>query len=480
MISSVRCSAMKARTSGPERLGLGLEAGSPCPAASAGRSARPRAPSASGASAPQRRCGDRAELVAGVAEQQAGGLGPAHVELHVVLEHEAVAAVDVEAEAGGLLGHLAAEPRRPGRPGAGRVGSSSSRAHTRLVGEEPGAVDAGVEVGEAVLEGLEAADRHAELVAVLARTARRRRGCARARPAWATAVRARHSSTRGGEGGDRVGAHGEHGGAGAGRRRRRPARPACGERVRPPVRPRVGRSTTTSASPSQGHDDRGDGGAGHEAGDAARRAGRSARAATAPSTTAAERGRSGVGTVLGEAGQQPGDDRRLHQGHGAEVGAVDLHGGGEVGERGAGAAVGLGQRPWPAGPWPPRPPTAAGRSPWPPPLAPARRATPWRRGAGRPPAGRPGRAVKERSMGASARSIAFLTGRQTLCHHHRAPWQIPTPRSSSTRSSTSWAGAARAYMEHTRDFDAGAPPAEAWTSWAPGRSSAPPGAGPRS
>jgi hypothetical protein len=37
----------------------------------------------------------------------------------------------------------------------------------RLVGEEAGAVDGGVEVGQAVLDRLERADGHAELVALL-------------------------------------------------------------------------------------------------------------------------------------------------------------------------------------------------------------------------------------------------------------------------------------------------------------------------
>ena len=85
---------------------------------------------AAGAPSPQRRVGDRAQLGARVAQHEARGLGPAHVELHVVLEHEAVAAVHVEAEPGGLLGHLAAVPRRLCGTSCGAVGSSSSRAQT--------------------------------------------------------------------------------------------------------------------------------------------------------------------------------------------------------------------------------------------------------------------------------------------------------------------------------------------------------------
>ncbi len=76
-------------------------------------------------------------------------------------------------------------------------------------------------------------------------------------------------------------------------------------------------------------------------------------------------------------------------------------------------------------------------------------------------------------------SLAFLTGRQTVCHHHRRHGRSG-PAVPARGRSTSWGGAGRAYMEHTVGFDAERHHrAAASSSWARGRSSAPPAAGRR-
>ena len=129
MISSSRCSAMNARTSARNASVSGVE-----PEVHAGRVGRAVAAAARALGGRGRRpppsLGDHLQLVARVAEQQPGGLGPADVELHVVLEHEPVAAVHVEAEPGRLVGDLAAPPRGLGGAAPARWGRPR-RAPTR-------------------------------------------------------------------------------------------------------------------------------------------------------------------------------------------------------------------------------------------------------------------------------------------------------------------------------------------------------------
>ena len=108
--------------------------------------------------------GEGDELAGRVAEQEAAGLGPAEVQLDVVLLHEPVAAVHVQ------------RPRR----GAGRCRPSRPVGHDRerrlggvadvqrphgLVRQQVGAVEVHGQVGEAVLDHLERADGGAELEA---------------------------------------------------------------------------------------------------------------------------------------------------------------------------------------------------------------------------------------------------------------------------------------------------------------------------
>ena len=88
------------------------------------------------------------------------------VELHVVLEHEAVAAVEVQARFGRLDRDVAGPPlghRRQRWP----VGIVVIERDGRLVSEELASRHRGVEIGETVLDGLERSDRHTELVALL-------------------------------------------------------------------------------------------------------------------------------------------------------------------------------------------------------------------------------------------------------------------------------------------------------------------------
>ena len=103
---------------------------------------------------------DALALPPGVTGGERPRLGPAEEQLGVVLEHEAVAAVHVQRCGRRLLGGLGREherhrhEQRVGRP-------------RRFVGQQAGTVDRGGDVGEPVLHGLERADGHAELTALL-------------------------------------------------------------------------------------------------------------------------------------------------------------------------------------------------------------------------------------------------------------------------------------------------------------------------
>ena len=82
--------------------------------------------------------------VDGSSAGEARRLGPLHVEVDGVLDHEAVAAVHVQAPRGRRLGLLAAvRQRRRRQPAVAVVGGVDGPG--RLEGEEPGAVDGGVQ-----------------------------------------------------------------------------------------------------------------------------------------------------------------------------------------------------------------------------------------------------------------------------------------------------------------------------------------------
>ena len=134
----------------PERLGVVVE---------------PEVEQPSRLAAPQP-VGDDLQLATRIAQTQAPRLGSSEVELHVVLEHESVPAVEVQARGSRVLRDRTAEHeglRRPRR----RCGLGLVEGAHRVPGEEGGAGDRGLELGEPVLDHLERADRHAELVAVL-------------------------------------------------------------------------------------------------------------------------------------------------------------------------------------------------------------------------------------------------------------------------------------------------------------------------
>ena len=103
---------------------------------------------------------DAPVLEPGVAGRKRPRLGPPEEQLDVVLEHEAVAAVHVQRCGRGLLGGLSRE--HVGHRREQRLGSAR-----RFVREQAPAVDRGGRVGQPVLHGLERADGHAELPALL-------------------------------------------------------------------------------------------------------------------------------------------------------------------------------------------------------------------------------------------------------------------------------------------------------------------------
>ncbi len=412
--------------------------------------------------------GDQLQLPAGVAEQQPGGLGPPHVQLHVVLEHEAVAAVHVEAEPGRLVGHLRRSTRTPGRR-AGRRSARPRRGPTRPRRRGGGCrrpARAGRRSGAAGLWKLPIGTPNWWRSLAYCRP---RSSVVRARPAWATAVRARHSSSARVEGGLGLGAavddvarpprstvgHGQ-----PGQRRAEPvsAAPSCAT-TRSPSRARMISATAAKAVGLVGVVRRGAG--------AAWRAPRPRRSA-------------GRATSLGAGspsrpGQQAGHHGGLDQRDEAEVGAVDLDGRGEVGQRRAGAAAAPRGAPWWAGPSPRRRPRARGRSP---------------RGSSsrtRSPCGFLGvetqrglsQGVLVGGEGEVHRSCRRdLTGRQIVCHHPRRHGRSAASPARGRRHRGS--GRAGLHGAHRRLRLRPRPPVGASTCSGRGRSSAPPGAGPRS
>ena len=286
MVSSSRCSSRKARTSarkaslfGPRRKSISRTSTGPNRASA--RSAAPRR----GSPSRERPC-----------------LGPAVVELDVVLEGEAVAAVHVQRHVAGPAG----------RPGGEEEGHRGERGELllvvglgprRLAGEEAGAVHQGGRIGQVAGDRLERSDRRAELDA----------GSWRTRPRW--------------PGPPRPGRPAHRSSACATRRapaRRRPGRcprwrarsgPGPGATGRPGTtirgwpcrRRRRRRSTTTSSSPSMATTSRATGPKG--------------TSVAVPSTAGR---RATVATVVGSAISSsryrlPGspDDARARAGHGA-------------------------------------------------------------------------------------------------------------------------------------------------------------------
>ena len=104
--------------------------------------------------------GHALELVGWIAERERPRGGTAKRELNVLLEHESVPTVHVKAHAGCTARHATTEPQRHRREhtSLALVRSSKPRQQGRPV-------DGGGDVGESVLECLERADRHAELLA---------------------------------------------------------------------------------------------------------------------------------------------------------------------------------------------------------------------------------------------------------------------------------------------------------------------------
>ena len=108
----------------------------------------------------------RARCTCGLPEQRLAHLRPAHVELQVVLPGVAEAAEQLDpvaadqalAVAGSHLGHRRRRPRPLVALGEGEGG---------VLAERPPPLDGDERIHGQVLHGLEAADRHAELVAVL-------------------------------------------------------------------------------------------------------------------------------------------------------------------------------------------------------------------------------------------------------------------------------------------------------------------------
>ena len=110
--------------------------------------------------------GDGEQPALRVAQRDARLLGPLHVEVHVVLEHEPVAAVDVQARLGRVDRHLAAPPVGHRRQRRGIIIGIVER-DRRFVGEQLASGHRRVDVGETMLDRLEGPDRHPELMTFL-------------------------------------------------------------------------------------------------------------------------------------------------------------------------------------------------------------------------------------------------------------------------------------------------------------------------
>ena len=102
----------------------------------------------------------------GGAEQQRVGLGPLEVQVGGVLPGHAETAVELDRLLGRVHRGLAAEGGRDRDRDRG-VGVVGGQRGCGVAGRRVGLLDLGVEVGEPVLEGLEAADDAAELTPLL-------------------------------------------------------------------------------------------------------------------------------------------------------------------------------------------------------------------------------------------------------------------------------------------------------------------------
>src|SRR5262245_61001634 len=118
------------------------------------------------AGSPEDQVGDAVVVPGGGAEEVLGGVRAPDVQVQVVLPRVPDSAVDLHAV-------LRTVRRSPSRCGLGDVGSAvllrivGVDAHRRVVHGAPGTLEVERAVGELVLDGLEASDRHVELHALL-------------------------------------------------------------------------------------------------------------------------------------------------------------------------------------------------------------------------------------------------------------------------------------------------------------------------
>ena len=110
--------------------------------------------------------GERGAVRLGRAEQQRVGLGPLEVQVGRVLPGHADAAVQLDRLLGGVHRDLAAERRGHGDRDRG-VGVAGRQRRGGVAGGRVGLLDLGVQVGEPVLDRLEATDDAAELTPLL-------------------------------------------------------------------------------------------------------------------------------------------------------------------------------------------------------------------------------------------------------------------------------------------------------------------------